>query len=163
MYVSMKHFVVFLSQSFRFLLNKRCGLIITLLNEQSLETALQYNNHILGSIVVSIRACHVRDPGSIPGRGVQLFANRTKNFETQRQIERRSIIFTNVASISNKIFAYIPAAKILCSVPVPVRSSSWTVDPRSRIGPRFRAKYSIFSAKNYNMKSIKGIKISEHF
>ena len=24
----------------------------------------------LGSIVVSIRACHVRDPGSIPGRGV---------------------------------------------------------------------------------------------
>ena len=25
---------------------------------------------ILGSIVVSIRACHVRDPGSIPGRGV---------------------------------------------------------------------------------------------
>ena len=25
--------------------------------------------HILGSIVVSISACHVEDPGSIPGRG----------------------------------------------------------------------------------------------
>ena len=24
---------------------------------------------ILGSIVVSIRVCHMRDPGSIPGRG----------------------------------------------------------------------------------------------
>ena len=28
---------------------------------------------VLGSIVVSISACHAEDPGSIPGRGVQYF------------------------------------------------------------------------------------------
>ena len=28
---------------------------------------------VLGSIVVSISACHAEDPGSIPGRGVQTF------------------------------------------------------------------------------------------
>ena len=28
-----------------------------------------HNKHILGSIVVSISACHAEDPGSIPGRG----------------------------------------------------------------------------------------------
>ena len=28
---------------------------------------------VLGSIVVSISACHAEDPGSIPGRGVQIF------------------------------------------------------------------------------------------
>ena len=28
---------------------------------------------VLGSIVVSISACHAEDPGSIPGRGVPLF------------------------------------------------------------------------------------------
>ena len=28
---------------------------------------------VLGSIVVSISACHAEDPGSIPGRGVQFF------------------------------------------------------------------------------------------
>ena len=27
------------------------------------------HNHIRGSIVVSISACHAEDPGSIPGRG----------------------------------------------------------------------------------------------
>ena len=27
-------------------------------------------NHLRGSIVVSISACHAEDPGSIPGRGV---------------------------------------------------------------------------------------------
>ena len=31
------------------------------------------NMYILGSIVVSIPACHAGDPGSIPGRGVLLF------------------------------------------------------------------------------------------
>ena len=30
------------------------------------------NMYILGSIVVSIPACHAGDPGSIPGRGVLL-------------------------------------------------------------------------------------------
>ena len=31
---------------------------------------VQYNNQpVLGSIVVSISACHAEDPGSIPGRG----------------------------------------------------------------------------------------------
>ena len=28
---------------------------------------------VLGSIVVSISACHAEDPGSIPGRGVHFF------------------------------------------------------------------------------------------
>ena len=28
------------------------------------------SRHVLGSIVVSISACHAEDPGSIPGRGV---------------------------------------------------------------------------------------------
>ena len=30
---------------------------------------LSRHRHVLGSIVVSISACHVEDPGSIPGRG----------------------------------------------------------------------------------------------
>ena len=30
---------------------------------------LGFPTRVLGSIVDSIRACHVRDPGSIPGRG----------------------------------------------------------------------------------------------
>ena len=30
-------------------------------------------NHLRGSIVVSISACHAEDPGSIPGRGDLLF------------------------------------------------------------------------------------------
>ena len=33
---------------------------------------------ILGSIVVSISACHAEDPGSIPGRGVLQQAARCK-------------------------------------------------------------------------------------
>jgi hypothetical protein len=33
----------------------------------------QHIQHIRGSIVVSISACHAEDPGSIPGRGVLRF------------------------------------------------------------------------------------------
>ena len=44
---------------------------------------------VLGSIVVSILACHARDPGSIPGRGAFLFFllylfQRFSAFFTQR-------------------------------------------------------------------------------
>ncbi len=33
----------------------------------------QLHCDVLGSIVVSISACHAEDPGSIPGRGVSFF------------------------------------------------------------------------------------------
>ena len=38
-----------------------------------LEFLIPFFNVILGSIVVSISACHVEDPGSIPGRGAFFF------------------------------------------------------------------------------------------
>ena len=38
----------------------------------------QSSTSVLGSIVVSIPACHAGDPGSIPGRGVNILCSATK-------------------------------------------------------------------------------------
>ena len=43
------------------------------------------HQEVLGSIVVSISACHAEDPGSIPGRGVLFFPFSTNIFYCQYQ------------------------------------------------------------------------------
>ena len=43
-------------------------------------TCYLYQSKVLDSIVVSISACHAGDPGSIPGRGAQIFCPRGKFF-----------------------------------------------------------------------------------
>ena len=45
-----------------------CGQLIKIAFSSMCDTGER--NHIRGSIVVSISACHAEDPGSIPGRGV---------------------------------------------------------------------------------------------
>ncbi|MCP9261075.1 hypothetical protein DINM_004118 [Dirofilaria immitis] len=76
---------------------------------------------VLGSIVVSIRACHVRDPGSIPGRGENeetwevywqsyFSSNSTKrqltlswNLLSSSGIELRWILFAMLRELSVKL------------------------------------------------------------
>ena len=45
---------------------------------------------ILGSIVVSISACHVEDPGSIPGRGAFFFFLPSTHYRPQSFLQRMS-------------------------------------------------------------------------
>ena len=51
---------------------------------------------VLGSIVVSIPACHAGDPGSIPGRGVNILYSATKYtlcFEKSSNIVRLLLFY----------------------------------------------------------------------
>ena len=58
-----------------FFLISKISLMIVIFRKMSKKCVLLHSYQVLGSIVVSISACHVEDPGSIPGRGGLTFCN----------------------------------------------------------------------------------------
>ena len=91
------------------------------------------------SIVVSISACHVEDPGSIPGGG-DLDIYIINQSQCRTRLRKNTERFTSVTSIMGfntvqEMAWFLVALRIFCTMPAlrPLMEARWTRQSQRRI------------------------------